>query len=88
MLLPYYTISSILKLSTSFFVSCNCVIYDCDIGDHSVTTVTFLSCFVTCVTITHYITLLFFLNQQFITWDTRADHGNYFITTYIKMQTT
>ena len=25
---------------------------------------------------------LFFLNQQFITWNVRADHGSYFVTTY------
>ena len=26
----------------------------------------------------------FFLNQQFITWDMRADHGSYFVTMYKK----
>ena len=30
----------------------------------------------------------FFLYQQFITWDTIADHGSYFITTYIEIETT
>ena len=30
----------------------------------------------------------FFLNQQFITWSIRADHGSYFITTYIQTEAT
>ena len=30
----------------------------------------------------------FFLNQQFITWDARADHGSYFVATYIKTHMT
>jgi len=30
----------------------------------------------------------FFLNQQFITWSMRADHGNYFVTTYMKTEAT
>ena len=33
-------------------------------------------------------TYLFFLNQQFITWSIRADHGSYFITTYIQTEAT
>ena len=32
--------------------------------------------------------LVFFLNQQFITWSARTDHGSYFITTYIHTDTT
>jgi len=36
-----------------------------------------------CVTVTcHFFS--YFLNQQFITWSTVADHSNYFITTYKK----
>ena len=31
---------------------------------------------------------IFFLNQQFITWGVQADHGSYFVTTYMKMKTT
>ena len=31
---------------------------------------------------------LFFLNQQFITWDVRADHGSYFIIIYMYTKTT
>ena len=32
----------------------------------------------------------FFLkkNQQFITWDVRAGHGSYFVTTYIQIEAT
>ena len=30
----------------------------------------------------------FFFNQQFITWDALADCGSYFITTYIKTEST
>ena len=26
--------------------------------------------------------IIIFLNQQFITWSVKADHGSYFITTY------
>ena len=33
-------------------------------------------------------TVSFFLNQQFITWDMRADHGSYFVTMYIQNETT
>ena len=31
---------------------------------------------------------LFFLNQQFITWSSRADHGSYTVTTYMKSRLT
>jgi len=30
----------------------------------------------------------FFFNQQFITWGVPVDHGSYFITTYIKTEST
>ena len=30
----------------------------------------------------------YFLNQQFITWSVRADHGSYFITTYMESEPT
>jgi len=31
---------------------------------------------------------IYFYNQQFITWGTRAVHGSYFVTTYIQKETT
>ena len=30
----------------------------------------------------------FFLNQQFITWSAKADHGSYIVTTYIATKPT
>jgi len=39
-----------------------------------------------------YVTIMcdiyIFLNQQFITWGTMADHSNYFVATNIEKQTT
>ena len=32
--------------------------------------------------------LVFFLNQQFITWSARADCGSYFVTTYMEPEPT
>ena len=29
------------------------------------------------------ITLFFFLNQKFITWNAKVDYGSYFVTMYI-----
>ena len=40
MLLLYYTTLSVLEFSISFSISYNCVIYDCDICDYTVTCVT------------------------------------------------
>ena len=32
--------------------------------------------------------MLFFLNQQFITWSVKADYGSYFVAMYIPTETT
>ena len=52
MLLPYYIILFVPKPSIIFFVSHNYVICNCDIYDHSVTSVISPLCLVTCMTIT------------------------------------
>ena len=46
----------------------------------------FVSIFYSCSQFIHTVIseFLFFLNQQFITWGVVADHGSYFVTTYIK----
>ena len=52
MLLLYYMTLSVLESFMTFSVSCDYVICDCDIYDHSMTSVTLSLYFVTCVTIT------------------------------------
>ena len=34
------------------------------------------------------VTVIYILNQQFITWSTRANCGSYFVTIYIQTETT
>jgi len=57
MLLPYYMTSSILKPFISFSVTCDDVTCDCDICNYTVINIMSLLYFVTCITITHDVTL-------------------------------
>ena len=80
----------ILEPFVSFSILCNYVICNCDLYDYSITDVISLLCFVTYVTVIHNVTSysLFFLNQQFITQSMRVDYNSYFITMYMKTETT
>jgi len=55
--------------------------YDTYITGYSIQNPNYLSCYPISLA-------FFFLNQKFITWGVRADYGSYFVTTYIKTQTT
>ena len=68
MLLLCYMMLLILEPPIFFFVSLDCVIYDCD------------RCYTS--NFCHLTLFFFFPNQQVITWHTKVYHGSYFITMY------